>query len=186
MASSIPPASATTRRLTDHRPLRGEKGMAQMRDASLPLYGVNFAFGSNLDPDRIRADDRCPHAEEIGHVRLEGWRLEIFAGAADIEPDAAQFVPAVAWGLNPKDEAQLDRREGAIAQPPDYLKKPLIAILEEGSEIRGYTYVMAPGRRYKRKHAPNEQYLGFLITGYSRHSFDTTALEAAIARSEHR
>lgn len=156
-----------------------------MRDVNLPLYGVTFAFGSNLDPDRIRADDRCPRAEEIGHVRLHGWRLEIFAGAADIEPDAAGSVPAVAWRLTPEDEARLDRREGACARRPDYLKSPLTAILEDGTEVRGYTYVMTLERRNKREHAPTEQYRRFLGAGYARHDFDATALEAAILRAEH-
>jgi hypothetical protein len=157
-----------------------------MRDVNSPLYGVTFAFGSNLDPDRIHADCRCPHAEEIGHIRLNGWRLEIFAGAADLEPDTAGSVPAVAWRLTPEDEARLDRREGACTRPPDYLKNPLTAILEDGTEVRGYTYVMTPARRHKREHAPTERYRHFLRTGYNRHDFDPTALEAAILRAEHR
>lgn len=157
-----------------------------MHDFGQPLFGITFAYGSNLDPDRISADDRCPNAEEIGHVRLAGWRLEIFAGAADLEPDPLAFVPAVAWRLTPEDEARLDRREGACAEHPDYVKKPLTAILEDDGTIDGYTYVMTHVRRYKREHAPSEQYCGFLRRGYARHGFATDALEAAILRAEHR
>jgi GNAT superfamily N-acetyltransferase len=157
-----------------------------MHDAGLPRYGVTFAYGSNLDPDRMKSDERCPHAEEAGCVRLEGWRLEIFAGAADLEPDPASFVPAVAWRLTPEDEARLDLREGASADPPDNVKKPLTARLADGSEIDGYAYVMTPARRYKREHAPSDQYRGFLERGYARHGFPTAMLEAAIARADRR
>jgi len=42
----------------------------------LPRYGTTFAYGSNLDPDRIHAGDRCPDAKEVGHVQLEGQAFE--------------------------------------------------------------------------------------------------------------
>ena len=157
-----------------------------MHDAELPRYGVTFAYGSNLDPDRIRGTDRCPGAEELGRVRLEGWRLEIFAGAADIEPDPKQHVDAVAWRLSPDDEARLDAREGVLANPPDYVKKPLSARLEDGTAIDGFAYVMTHARRYKREHAPSEHYRGYLERGYALYGFNPAPLDAAIARAEHR
>ena len=155
-------------------------------EARLPLYGVTFAYGSNLDPDRIRAADFCPNAEELGHVRLEGWRFEIFAGAADLEPDPAAFAFAVAWRLTPEDEARLDARQAAGGERPDYVKKPLAAQLDDGGSIDGYIYVMTHARRYKREHAPSDQYRSWLERGYARHRFDPAALDAALLRAEHR
>jgi hypothetical protein len=159
---------------------------ASEHDAGPPLYGVTFAYGSNLDPDRIRAADFCPHAEELGHVRLEGWRLEIFAGAADLEPDPAAFAFAVAWRLTPEDEARLDARQAVGGERPEYVKKPLAAKLDDDTAVDGYVYVMTHARRYKREHAPSEQYRGWLERGYERHGFSTTALDAALLRAEHR
>jgi Gamma-glutamyl cyclotransferase, AIG2-like len=164
--------------------LNAAKGASH--EAGLPLYGVTFAYGSNLDPDRIHAADRCPHAEEIRHVRLEGWRLEIFAGAADVEPDPAAFVYAVAWRLTPEDEERLDAWQRASAEKPDYVKKPLTATLDDGSPIDGYIYVMTHTRRYSHEHAPSEAYRSTLARAYERHGFIATALDAAVLRAEHR
>ena len=152
----------------------------------LPRYGITFAYGSNLDPDRLHAGDRCPDADEIGHVQLEGWRLEIFAGAADLEPDPTAHVFAVAWELTPADEERLDRREGAMRIGPDYMKIPLKARLADGTELDGYTYVMSEARRSKRAHLPTEEYREFLTRGYLRHGVDPSALDAAIARAADR
>jgi hypothetical protein len=116
----------------------------------LPRYGITFAYGSNLDSDRIHDGSRCPDAKELGPVQLEGWRLEIFAGAADLEPDPSAQVFAVAWELTPADEEPLDLREGAMRRSPDYTKIPLKARLADGTQLDGFTYLMSVARRSKR------------------------------------
>jgi gamma-glutamylcyclotransferase (GGCT)/AIG2-like uncharacterized protein YtfP len=79
------------------------------------------AYGSNLDPGRMRA--LCPHSPMIGTGWLEGWRLT-FAGEEELgwegsvttiveSPGDRVFVAL--YDVHPWDAAQLDEVEGAVA-----------------------------------------------------------------------
>ena len=85
--------------------------------------GHYAAYGSNLDPARMRA--YCPHSPMVGVGWVEGWRLT-FAGEGDMgwegavttivespEPGARVFVAL--YDVHPSDEAQLDELEGVTA-----------------------------------------------------------------------
>jgi gamma-glutamylcyclotransferase (GGCT)/AIG2-like uncharacterized protein YtfP len=79
------------------------------------------AYGSNLDPARMRA--YCPHSPMVGVGWLEGWRLT-FAGEGDMgwegavttiveSPGDRVFVSL--YDVHPWDAAQLDDVEGVTA-----------------------------------------------------------------------
>jgi hypothetical protein len=147
------------------------------------LCGITFAFGSNTDRFRMLDAKRCPKAVALGVVSLVGYRLEFFAGAADLDADENSTVPAVAWKLDPEDEHRLDLREGALLDPPSYVKKPLTARLSDGTALNGCVYIMSPKRRTDRPREPNDEYFGFLKAGYEQHGFALTPLLEARERA---
>jgi Gamma-glutamyl cyclotransferase, AIG2-like len=148
----------------------------------VPLYGLNFAYGSNLDERRLLS--RCPAAELEGAVTLRGYRLE-FYGAADLEPDEDGAVAAVAWRLMPEDERRLDRCEGIgrLGLPDSYVKIPVVAERLDGSEAAGYIYLMSRERRARDGRTPADDYYHYLASGYRQHGFDEASLRAALARA---
>lgn len=85
------------------------------------------AYGSNLDPGRMRA--YCPHSPMTGTGWLEGWRLT-FAGEDELGWEGAvstvvespgDRVFVALYDVHPWDAAQLDEVEGANAGTYDKL-----------------------------------------------------------------
>jgi hypothetical protein len=77
-----------------------------------------FAYGSNLDPEQMRA--RCPSARALSRARLPHYRLEFShfsarwqGGAADILPSYGDAVWGIVYWLEAADLPRLDRYEGA-------------------------------------------------------------------------
>jgi gamma-glutamylcyclotransferase (GGCT)/AIG2-like uncharacterized protein YtfP len=81
----------------------------------VPLYS---AYGSNLDPEQMRA--RCPHSPSQGPGWLQGWRLTFggedlgWEGAlATVVPDPAGRVFVMIYDVPEADESALDEIEFA-------------------------------------------------------------------------
>ena len=79
------------------------------------------AYGSNLDPARMRA--YCPHSPMVGTGWLEGWRLT-FAGEDDhrlggrghtVVESPGDRVFVALYDIHPGDAEQLDEVEGVTA-----------------------------------------------------------------------
>ena len=68
-----------------------------------------FAYGSNMNPARMRA--RCPGARWVGTATLRGWRL-VERLYADVERSPGSAVRGVLYGLTARDLARLDMCEG--------------------------------------------------------------------------
>ena len=102
------------------------------------------AYGSNLDPARMRA--YCPHSPMVGVGWIEGWRLT-FAGEGDMgwegavttiveSPGDRVFVSL--YDVHPWDAAQLDEVEGVTAGA--YQKLTVRVVTLEG-EFSAWVYV---------------------------------------------
>jgi gamma-glutamylcyclotransferase (GGCT)/AIG2-like uncharacterized protein YtfP len=103
------------------------------------------AYGSNLDPARMRA--YCPHSPLIATGWLEGWRLT-FGGEDAIGWEGAvttivespgDRVFAAVYDVHPRDVADLDRVEGALAGT--YRKLTVRVTTLEG-EFTAWMYVL--------------------------------------------
>src|SRR3954447_18666690 len=102
------------------------------------------AYGSNLDPARMRA--YCPYSPMIGTGWLEGWRLT-FAGedvlgwegaVTTIVESPGDRVFVALYDIHPQDEKQLDELEGVESSA--YQKLHLrIATLD--GEVTAWVYV---------------------------------------------
>ena len=86
---------------------------------------------------------RCPDAEVVDTVRLEGYRLAFCMngggnGVATILPEEGSYVDGVLWRISERDERHLDHYEGF---PYLYGKEPVVVIDQDGirHEIMAYT-----------------------------------------------
>ena len=102
------------------------------------------AYGSNLDPGRMRA--YCPHSPLVGTGWLEGWRLT-FAGADEIGPDGAvatvvedpvERVFVALYDVHPFDAATLDELEGVASGT--YRKLHVLVATLDG-DVTAWMYV---------------------------------------------
>lgn len=100
-----------------------------------------FAYGSNMNLNQMAF--RCPDAEVVESVRLEGYRLAFRTngggnGVATILPEEGSYVDGVLWRISERDEQHLDHYEGF---PFLYGKEPVTVTNQDGvrREIMAYT-----------------------------------------------
>ena len=112
-----------------------------------------FAYGSNMNLNQMAF--RCPDAEVVGPVRLEGYCLAFCMngggnGVATIFPEQGSFVDGVLWRISKRDEQCLDRYEGF---PYLYGKEAVTVITSDGvrREIMAYT-MNSPSRTFPHCH----------------------------------
>jgi hypothetical protein len=106
------------------------------------------AYGSNLDPGRMRA--YCPHSPLVGTGWIEGWRMT-FGGEGLLGYEGAvctivesekrdDRVFVALYDVDAQDEQILDEVEGAVAGT--YRKLHLRVVTLDG-EITSWVYVLA-------------------------------------------
>ncbi|GAA1787183.1 gamma-glutamylcyclotransferase [Luedemannella flava] len=103
------------------------------------------AYGSNLDPGRMRA--YCPHSPLVGTGWLQGWRLTF--GGDDLlghegsvstvveDPDGRVFVAL--YDIQATDEGQLDELEGFTAGT---YRKLHVRVATLDGEVTAWMYVL--------------------------------------------
>ena len=144
----------------------------------MPLY---FAYGSNLNPRQMK--ERCPSAEAVGTARLLdhrlafcGWSSRWNGGVATVLPEKGSYVPGVVYRLSAEDIETLDSCEGA----PNFYRRVRVQVeLDEGGTVEVETYVL---EGYP-ENAPSVAYVETIREGYEHFGLDTSALDAALARS---
>ena len=119
-----------------------------------------FAYGSNMNLNQMAF--RCPDAEVVESVRLEGYRLAFRTngggnGVATILPEEGSYVDGVLWRISERAE-QVTNQDGVRR------------------EIMAYT-MNSP---YKDKPAmPSVSYLEGILNGCRQNGIDTqTVIEA--------
>jgi gamma-glutamylcyclotransferase (GGCT)/AIG2-like uncharacterized protein YtfP len=102
------------------------------------------AYGSNLDPGRMRA--YCPHSPMVGTGWLEGWRLT-FAGEEELGWEGAvctivespgDRVFVALYDVHPWDEAQLDEVEGVTS---GFYRKLHLRVATLDGDVTAWVYV---------------------------------------------
>lgn len=127
---------------------------------------------------------RCPDAEVIGTVRLEGYRLS-FAGGGDrgvatILPCPGSHVDGVLWEISEADEQRLDHYEGF---PRLYGKEPVTVRDKAGAVREVMAYTMNPPYRDERA-MPNVPYLYGIVEGCTQNGIGTDLIFDALRRTE--
>jgi gamma-glutamylcyclotransferase (GGCT)/AIG2-like uncharacterized protein YtfP len=102
------------------------------------------AYGSNLDPGRMRA--YCPHSPLVGTGWLQGWRLT-FGGeellgdegsVSTVVEDVGGRVFVALYDIHPTDEEQLDELEGFTAGA---YRKLHVRVATLDGEVTAWVYV---------------------------------------------
>ena len=107
---------------------------------------------------------RCPDAQVVDTVRLEGYRLAFRMnggghGVATILPEPGSFVDGVLWRISERDEQSLDHYEGF---PRLYRKEPVTVVDPDGLKREVMTYTM--NSPYKDAPAlPSQSYLSGIL-----------------------
>ena len=132
-----------------------------------------FAYGSNINLDQMAY--RCPAAQVVGPVMLEGWEL-LFrgSGVATIGQKEGGTVHGLLWQLTPDCERSLDRYEG---YPHLYVKEPVTVRDAQGQELTVMAYVMT--ERYRAPAVPPASYYQGILEGYRQNGLPVAALEKA-------
>jgi hypothetical protein len=126
------------------------------RAGSLPPVAMYAAYGSNLDPEQMRA--RAPHSPAAGTGWLTGWRLTFggedhgWEGAlATVVEDPAAQVFVMLYDVTDQDARQLDRWESADLE---LYRKIRVRISTLARDETAWLYVLdaweggLPGARY--------------------------------------
>lgn len=138
-----------------------------------------FAYGSNINLDQMAC--RCPAAEVVGPVVLEGHEL-LFRGnaggngVATIAPKEGGRVHGLLWKITPDCERSLDRYEG---YPHLYEKEPVTVRCKDGTEVAVMAYVMTGGERWREPAVPSEPYYKGIQDGFRQNGLPLTALKKA-------
>ena len=143
-----------------------------------------FAYGSNINLDQM--ERRCPNAEVVAPVTLNGYRLAFRGhtpgcGVATILSSPIHQVKGLLWKLTPDCERSLDCYEGF---PSFYGKEDITVMDRSGKQFTVMAYVMTP--EYAQMVAmPSASYAMGIAEGYGQNRIPTKGLEEAITCCRH-
>lgn len=138
-----------------------------------------FAYGSNMNLNQMAF--RCPDAEVVDTVRLEGYRLAFCMngggnGVATIIPAEGSCVDGVLWRISEQDEQHLDHYEGF---PYLYGKEPVTVTNRNGQQREIMAYTM--NSPYKDTPAmPSRAYLEGILNGCQQNGIETASVLEAV------
>ena len=124
---------------------------------------------------------RCPDAQVVNTVRLEGYRLAFRMnggghGVATILPEAGSFVDGVLWRISERDEQSLDHYERF---PRLYGKEPVTVVDPDGLKREVMAYTM--NSPYKDTPAlPSQSYLSGILHGCRQNGIETAPVLEAV------
>lgn len=139
-----------------------------------------FAYGSNINLEQMSY--RCPAAQVVGPVTLEGYEL-LFRGnaggwgVATIAPCEGSTVHGLLWEITPECERSLDRYEG---YPSFYGKEPVTVRDKGGQEIAVMAYVMTGCDLWWAPAPPTPNYYGGIRDGYRQNGLPLAPLKKAL------
>jgi len=132
-----------------------------------------FAYGSNINLDQMAY--RCPDAQVVGPVVLEGYELLFRRGGfATIEPCEGSQVHGLLWSITPECERSLDRYEGY----PRFYDKRMVTVRDtEGRSLSVMAYIM--DERFREPMMPSEAYYNGILKGYEQNGLPVLELKKA-------
>jgi gamma-glutamylcyclotransferase (GGCT)/AIG2-like uncharacterized protein YtfP len=137
---------------------------------------MQFAYGSNMDSNRLKQKGIERILENARKARLDGWEFGFTkkgkdGGKANIIPNTGSVV----WGLLLKlDSAaveEMDKSEGIGFRIPHYTKETVRVVTDDGIEHECKTYVanFHPDRFDEEGVPPSEEYLKHIVDGATIH-----------------
>ena len=136
-------------------------------------HTLYFAYGSNINLDQMAY--RCPDAQVVGPVELDGYELLFRRGGfATIAPKEGETVVGLLGSITPECERSLDRYEG---YPRFYDKQTVMVWNSEGRSLSVMAYVM--DERFQEPMLPTPSYYNGIREGYLQNGLPLDALEKA-------
>ena len=132
-----------------------------------------FAYGSNIHLGQMAY--RCPDAQVVGPVELEGYELLFRRGGfATIAPKEGETVTGLLWSITPGCERSLDRYEGY----PRFYDKRMVTVRDsEGRSLSVMAYIM--DERFREPILPTDSYYNGILEGYRQNDMPTDCLKRA-------
>lgn len=131
-----------------------------------------FAYGSNMASARIKAADRRPRAEFVCVAKLQGHTLALTRrskhghGVAAAVSNRRHVIWGVVWRLIAADVEPLDKREGAKAPKPKYVRRPAtVRRKDDDKEMSCETDFVTDDEREEREVPSTKEYVGDLLDG---------------------
>lgn len=126
---------------------------------------------------------RCPDAEAVDTVRLEGYRLTFRMnggrrGVAAVLPEEGSHADGVLWKISGRDEERLDHYEG---YPVLYGKEAVTVTGKDGTIYEVMIYTM--NSPYRDTPAlPSQSYLESILQGCVQNGIDVIPVMEALRR----
>lgn len=132
-----------------------------------------FAYGSNINLEQMAC--RCPDAQVVGPVTLEGWELLFRRGGfATIAPKEGERVTGLLWSLTQSCERSLDFYEGY----PRFYDKRMVTVRDgDGRSLSVMAYIM--DERFREPILPTDAYYNGILEGYQQNGLPTAELKKA-------
>lgn len=132
-----------------------------------------FAYGSNINLEQMAC--RCPDAQVVGPVTLEGWELLFRRGGfATIAPKEGERVTGLLWSLTQSCERSLDFYEGY----PRFYDKRMVTVRDgDGRSLSVMAYIM--DERFREPILPTDTYYNGILEGYQQNGLPVAALKKA-------
>lgn len=149
--------------------------MKEVREIEEKLY---FAYGSNMNLEQMAY--RCPSAEVVENVHVEGYRLAFCGrpsgnGVATILPEEGSHVDGVLWRITKECEQSLDYYEGY----PHLYSKEIINVKNSDGKERDVT-VYTINEPYKSQSSiPSQVYLEGILEGCRENGIPENAVQEA-------
>lgn len=135
-----------------------------------------IAYGTHMNLRQMQK--QCPNAKKIGlgvvkdyQLTFRGTKKEAFA---NLEQKQGVRTPVVIWELGHNDERNLDEYE---EYPNLYAKESLSFIFEDGTTMKGMTYIMNEGYELGM---PSKQYYACILEGYVENQISPVHLITAL------
>jgi len=141
-----------------------------------------FAYGSNMDWERMTHSSRATHAQFLfkallpNHTLRFTRRTDAGSGAADIVPTGGTSVWGIVYHIEPEDHLNLDLQQGV--RLGDYRPEKVV-VHPDGDLSRSlevFTYVVC--RKIPIHQPPTRQYLNYLLNGARQARLPDAYIEA--------
>lgn len=164
-----------------NRPASAGRAHGEGRNAMSSMQVLYFAYGANVNPDRMR--ERCPAARVVGSGLLSGWCMKFNVPSpyysdglvANVYPHPEDRVQGVVYALNGEDRSNLDSVEGAADYDVSWVEA-------EVNGLRLPCYIYTVRQEQDAPEQPSARYLRNLLAGAEHFDLDEMRRQVLAAR----
>ena len=131
--------------------------------------------------NRAQMAFRCPDAEMLETVKIEGYRLAFrHSGVATLLPELGGVADGVLWRISQEDEKRLDRYEG---YPVLYGRDSITVKTADGQSVQAMVYLMNAPYRDTPAMPPRNYIIG-IYSACMENGIDVVPVINAVKRTE--